>query len=94
MYEFLRFIEKAERETPPGLASCKFPPPRAARPGNKSVAGSAPFGHSDQNGRFYWCFDTGPDATFIVAGDLHRVRNFRERAAFLIKPEESQRNDQ
>ncbi len=24
------------------------------------------------NGYFYWCFDTGRDSTFIVAGDLHK----------------------
>ena len=29
-------------------------------------------GYVKRNGRFYWCFDTGRDTTYIVVGDLSR----------------------
>ncbi len=29
-------------------------------------------GYVKRNGQFYWCFDTGRDTTYIVAGDLSR----------------------
>ena len=35
-----------------------------------------------RDGRFYWCFDTGRDTTYVVAGDLSR--SLTDRAAWRI----------
>ena len=35
-----------------------------------------------RDGRFYWCFDTGRDTTYVVAGDLSR--SLTDRASWRI----------